>query len=205
MNNSEPRVEEAEDSYSIPEEEKQKRIQNYISKIIKLLDPAASREGMIKTPKRYSEAIMEMTRGNSVNIEKLINKAVFDSQGFNDIVVVKNMKYNSLCEHHLLPFYGEISVGYIPKGKILGLSKFPRIVDAMSKKFTLQEKLTMEIAEIINKHIEPQGVVVVANGSHSCMSFRGIKAIDSKTNTIYTLGAFKNSETLDRFYKLLDQ
>jgi GTP cyclohydrolase I len=193
-----------EDLYYINDEEKQKKIQLYINKIIHLVDPDAKREGMKKTPKRYSEALMEMTKGYSINMDKIINNAIFDSNGFNDIILVKNMKYNSLCEHHLLPFFGEVAIGYIPKDKILGLSKFPRIVDAISKKFTLQEKFTMDIANFIQKTLNPEGVIVVANGVHSCMCFRGIKAIDSKTNTVYTVGQFKNTDKLNAFFKLLE-
>ena len=190
------------ESFNLSEDEKMVRLQKYIKKIIELVDPDPNREGMKKTPKRYSEALIELTKGNTIDFDKVINNAIFDAEGYNDMIIIKNLSYNSMCEHHLMPFFGEITIGYIPKDKILGLSKFPRIVDCLSKKFTLQEKLTMDIADLIQKTLNPEGLVVTATGVHSCMCFRGIKASGSQTNTIYSFGSLKKSEIMDYFLKL---
>lgn len=180
-----------------------KQIEQHMSKILKLLNPNAQPEIMLKTPGRYADAMIEMTKGYDLDLEKLMNEAVFDSEKYHEIIIVKDIHFSSLCEHHLLPFFGDCCIGYIPDKKILGLSKFPRLVDALSKKLHLQERLTKEIADGIHKLLEPYGVVVLINSIHSCMCFRGIKAFDAKTQTIYTTGKFKEKESLDLFFQML--
>lgn len=160
-------------------------------------------EVLENTPKRFVKAFAELTSGYYINIKELILSAVFDSEGYNDIVLVDDIHFNSLCEHHLLPFNGEVSIAYIPNGKILGLSKFARLVDAYSKRLSLQERLTKEIATALDTYLDPKGVVVMITSAHSCMSIRGAKSLGSKTKTIYTTGEFKNSnDSLNRFFSL---
>lgn len=160
-------------------------------------------EVLENTPKRFVKAFAELTSGYHINIKELILSAVFDSEGYDDIVLVDDIHFNSLCEHHLLPFNGEVSIAYIPNGKILGLSKFARLVEAYSKRLSLQERLTKEIATALETYLEPKGVVVMITSAHSCMSIRGVKSMGSKTKTVYTTGEFKtNNESLNKFFSL---
>lgn len=184
-------------------ESKRRQIENEMKKIVCLLNPNADQEILTKTPLRYTDAMLEMTKGYYDDVQKLLRDAVFDCEKYNEILIVKDINFSSMCEHHLLPFFGNVSVGYIPNEKILGLSKFPRLVESVSKKLHLQERLTKEIADAIEQALDPTGVVVIDESIHSCMCFRGIKAFDSKTLSIYTLGKFKEKETLDRFFQLL--
>lgn len=160
-------------------------------------------EVLENTPKRFVKAFAELTSGYYINIKELILSAVFDSEGYDDIVLVDDIHFNSLCEHHLLPFNGEVSIAYIPNGKILGLNKFARLVEAYSKRLSLQERLTKEIAMALETYLEPKGVVVMITSAHSCMSIRGVKSLGSKTKTVYTTGEFKSkTESLNRFFSL---
>ena len=160
-------------------------------------------EVLENTPKRFIKAFTELTSGYHINVKELILSAVFDSEGYDDIVLVDDIHFNSLCEHHLLPFNGEVSIGYIPSGKILGLSKFARLVEAYSKRLSLQERLTKEIALALDTYLQPKGVVVMITSSHSCMSIRGVKSLGSKTKTVFTTGEFKSKqESLNKFFLL---
>jgi GTP cyclohydrolase I len=179
------------------------KIAKLIKEMLEIVNPNLDEEIMSKTPFRYAEALLELTEGTSENQVELISGAVFNSQGFDDLIIVKDISFNSMCEHQLLPFFGECTIGYIPKDKILGLSKFPRLVGSLSKKLHIQERLTKEIADIINKVLTPEGVIVKLSSSHSCMCFRGVKSFNSKTDTIYTIGSMKDSKNLDKFFNLL--
>lgn len=179
-------------------------IADLVSKLIEIISPNASEEVKNKTPKRYAEALLELTRGYRESPSRLISEAVFDSEGYDQLIVVKDINFSSVCEHHLLPFFGECSIGYIPRGKILGLSKFPRLVDCLASKLQIQERLTKEIAEELQNALDSQGVVVKISSAHSCMSFRGIKSFNAKTDTIYTLGSLNEKENLNKFFSLVN-
>jgi GTP cyclohydrolase I len=179
------------------------QIAKLMKEMIEILNPNAESEIMSKTPFRFAEAMLELTQGQHENAMETISDAIFDSEGFDDIILVKHINFNSICEHHLLPFFGECTIGYIPDGKILGLSKFPRLVQSLSKKMHIQERLTKEIAEHINKALNPLGVVVMLSSTHSCMCFRGVKSFNSKTDTIYTLGSLRQKDNLDKFFSIL--
>lgn len=179
------------------------QIAKLVKEMLEILNPNANSEIMSKTPFRYAEAMLELTKGQNENSLDTISNAIFDSEGYDDMIIVKDISFSSICEHHLLPFFGDCTVGYIPKGKILGLSKFPRLIQSLSKKMNIQERLTKEIAEHINKALEPSGVVVFVSSTHTCMCFRGVKSFNSKTDSIYTMGELKQKENIDKFFSML--
>lgn len=149
-----------------------------------------SREGLHDTPKRVAKAYAELVSGYTTDPQKLINNAVFDVE-YDDMVIVTDIEYYSLCEHHMLPFMGHAHVAYIPGKKVVGLSKIPRIVDMFSRRLQVQERLTRQIAEFIDEVLEPQGVAVVMSGQHMCSMIRGVKKHDSGMTTSTMLGDFK--------------
>ncbi len=182
---------------------KEEKIAEHMRQILLLANPDLTDELLEKTPIRYAKALTEFTEGYRDNIDYLLKDAVFTCENYKDLIIVQDITFISTCEHHLLPFYGECVIGYIPKQKILGLSKFPRLVNSLSKKFQLQERLTRDIAEVLNRYLEPEGVVVLMKASHSCMCFRGVKSLNSLTKTIYKLGTLNEKENMDRFMDLL--
>lgn len=184
---------------------KEEKISQLMEEIFKIVNPNADEEIKQKTPMRYAKALMEFTQGYSDDLDDLLKDAVFKSEGYDDLIVIKDISFSSTCEHHMLPFFGECTIGYIPNEKILGLSKFPRLVQSVSRKFQLQERLTKEVADNINKYLSPVGVVVLMKASHSCMCFRGIKSWKSETQTIYTLGNLKKKENLDKFLQMVSE
>jgi GTP cyclohydrolase IA len=149
------------------------------------------REGLTRTPERVEASLKFLTRGYRLDVEKVINGALFDAT-YDEMVVVKDIEIYSLCEHHLLPFYGKCHIAYIPNRKIVGLSKMPRIVDVFSRRLQVQERLTTQIASALNKYLEPQGVGVVIEAFHLCMMMRGVQKQNSKTITSCMLGRFKS-------------
>jgi GTP cyclohydrolase I len=153
-----------------------------------------SREGLLKTPHRVAKAYDELLSGYRVDPAKLINGALFDVE-YHDMVIVKNIEFYSLCEHHMLPFYGHVSVAYIPQGKVIGLSKIPRIVDMFARRLQVQERMTHQIAEFIHEVLQPMGVAVVAEGVHMCSMMRGVKKSDSSMTTSSMIGQFKENST----------
>tara|TARA_B100002052_G_scaffold299184_1_gene336125 strand:+ start:14178 stop:14726 length:549 start_codon:yes stop_codon:yes gene_type:complete len=162
-----------------------------------------NREGLIKTPLRVSKSWAFLTRGYGQKIDDLVNDAIFhvDNQ---DMIIVKDINYYSLCEHHLLPFMGKVHVGYIPDGKVLGLSKIPRIVDMFARRLQLQERLTHQIANSINNFLKPKGVAVVAEGQHLCMQMRGVEKQNSTMQTSSMTGIFmKENKTRKEFLNLI--
>jgi GTP cyclohydrolase I len=194
-----------DDGKSLNENDMQtSRLAKLIKEMLLILNPNPKEEILTKTPLRYAEAMMELTESNRKIYTDPFCEAIFDSEGYDDMIVVKKINFNSICEHHLLPFFGDVSIGYLPNKKILGLSKFPRMVQLLSKKMTIQERLTKEIAENINSCLDPHGVVVTMSSTHSCMCFRGIKSFNSKTETIYSIGQMKMQENIDKFFKLLN-
>lgn len=161
------------------------------------------RPGLEKTPQRVEKTWKFLTKGYSQNIDEIINGAIFPTED-NGMIVVKDIDFFSLCEHHLLPFFGKVHIGYIPKNSIIGLSKLPRIVEVFSRRFQVQERVTSQIADSINKAIAPQGVMVVADAIHTCMAMRGVQKVNSKTITSCVLGEFKrNPATRNEFLQLI--
>ena len=178
-----------------------------VEKIVKTLlveigeDP--TREGLEKTPHRVAEAYEFLTAGYDKNIEEVLNDAVF-SVKYDEMVLVKNIDFYSLCEHHLLPFYGKVHVAYIPNGKIVGLSKIPRIVDVFARRLQVQERMTQEIADTLNKYLEPQGVAVVSEAYHMCMMMRGVEKQNSSATASAVHGIFKeDARTRAEFMNLI--
>ncbi|MCH7782274.1 GTP cyclohydrolase I FolE [candidate division KSB1 bacterium] len=163
------------------------------------------REGLQRTPKRVSEAFEFLTKGYSENLESLVNNAIF-KENYDEMVLVKNIDIFSMCEHHLLPFVGVCHVGYIPDGKIIGLSKIPRIVEMFSRRLQVQERLTDQIAESIDSVLKPKGIGVVINARHLCMMMRGIEKQNTVVTTSSMLGSFKkNQRTRSEFLSLINQ
>ncbi len=161
------------------------------------------REGLAKTPTRVAKALRELTSGYHVDIDRLINGALFDVT-YSEMVVVKDIGFYSLCEHHLLPFFGTCHVAYIPDGKVLGLSKIPRIVEVFSRRLQVQERLTSQIADIMQTKINPLGVAVVMEARHLCMEMRGAQSKNSPTVTSAMIGAFrKDPRTREEFLGLI--
>lgn len=181
------------------------KVSKLMREILETINPKAKEEIINKTPIRFAESLIEFTQGYHDDLDAIIPDAVFDSEDFNDMIIVKDIMFSSICEHHLLPFFGDCAIGYIPKKKILGLSKFPRLVLSLSKKMQLQERLTKEIVDAINLYLEPSGVVVIINAAHSCMCYRGIKSWDAKTQTIFTSGCLKEKDNLDKFFNMLNR
>ncbi len=154
-----------------------------------------NREGLLETPKRVARAYQELVSGHTTDPKQLLNNAIFDIE-YDDLVVVNDIEFYSLCEHHLLPFAGHAHVAYIPNKKIVGLSKIPRIIDMFSRRLQMQERLTRQIAEFLDEILEPRGVAVVMTGQHMCSMIRGVKKHDSNLTTSAMLGEFKHSGEL---------
>ena len=152
----------------------------------------ATREGLVKTPIRVARALSFLTSGYAANIDEILNGALF-TVDYNEMVIVRDIDYYSLCEHHLLPFFGKCHVAYIPNGRVIGLSKIPRLVNMFARRLQIQERLTSQIAETIRDAVNPTGVAVVCEGTHLCMSMRGVEKQNSTAVTSAMLGAFQNS------------
>ena len=161
-----------------------------------------NREGLVKTPDRVARAILEATAGYNEDPETILRGAMF-KEDYSQMVIVKDIDFYSLCEHHLLPFFGKVHVAYIPNGYITGLSKIARVVDAFSRRLQVQERLTLQIKECIQKTLNPLGVMVVVEAQHLCMQMRGIKKQNSITTTSDFCGAFNQAKTREEFMNLL--
>ena len=156
-----------------PKELKQARIEAAVQEILRDIGEDPQREGLLKTPDRVARMYEELTAGYHVDTEKLINGAIFNVD-YDEMVVVKDIDFYSMCEHHMLPFYGRAHVAYIPNGKVVGLSKIPRIVEMFARRLQIQEQMTTQIADFIQNTLEPQGVAVVVEGVHMCSVMRGV-------------------------------
>lgn len=179
--------------------EKLNRLSFHVEKILELLGEDTKREGLLKTPLRVAKALTELTEGYGSNIDAMINRAVFE-ETYNEMVVVRDIRFYSLCEHHLLPFFGVAHVAYIPQGKIIGLSKLPKLVQVFAKRLQVQERMTQQVAEMLEQKLDPLGVAVVIEARHLCMEMRGARSHDSPTVTSAMLGAFRQSaRTRDEF------
>ena len=172
-----------------------KEIADHYEAILKLIGEDPEREGLIKTPERAAKALYAITRGYEQSAEEIASKAIFEHDG-SGMVIVKDIEFYSMCEHHILPFFGKICVGYLPKGKILGLSKLARIVDVFSKRLQVQERLTAQICREISKIIPNDGVIVACEGAHLCMKMRGVEKQDSATVTFESSGKFLENPEL---------
>lgn len=175
---------------------------NY-KEIITSLGEDSEREGLVKTPERVAKAMQYLTHGYDLDPDAIINQAIFHEE-YSEMVIVKEIELYSLCEHHMLPFFGKAHVAYIPKGKICGLSKIPRVVDAYSRRLQVQERLTIEIRDCIKRALDPQGVAVVIEASHMCMQMRGVQKQNSVTTSSAFTGIFlKNEATRKEFINLV--
>jgi GTP cyclohydrolase IA len=179
------------------------RIEELYQRLLVEIGEDPDREGLVRTPQRAAEAIRFLTQGYEQEIESVLNGAIF-AEEYDDMIIVKNIEFASLCEHHLLPFLGKCHVGYLPAGKIVGLSKIARLVDVFSRRLQVQERLTHQIAHALEEAIQPRGVAVVMEARHLCMMIRGVQKQTSKMVTSAVLGAFREDRrTRDEFMQLL--
>lgn len=177
--------------------------QSEIKTIISSLGEDVEREGLLKTPHRVQKALQHLTSGYTMDLDTILNEAVFE-ENIEEMIVVNNIEFYSMCEHHMLPFFGVCHVGYIPNGKIVGLSKIPRIVEMFSRRLQVQERMTQSIAQAIEKAIQPKGVAVVTEASHLCMMMRGVEKQQSKTISSSMLGNFrKDPKTRSEFLEFI--
>ena len=178
-------------------------LEGLFTKIIENLGEDPSREGLVKTPLRAAKAMEFLTSGYHQSIDEILNGAIFD-EDYDEMVIVKEIEFYSLCEHHILPFWGKCHVGYLPQNRIIGLSKIPRIVDMFARRLQVQERLTREIAEALETALEPRGVAVVIEGQHLCMMARGVEKQAPKMATNVMRGAFReDSSTRAEFLRCL--
>jgi len=172
--------------------------------ILEDLGEDVTREGLLKTPERASKAMQFLTQGYHQDASEILKSAMFD-ESYNEMIIVKNIELYSLCEHHMLPFFGKAHIAYIPNGKIVGLSKIPRVVDVFARRLQVQERLTKQILDCINNTLKPQGVAVVIEASHMCMMMRGVQKQNSVTTTSGFRGQFEKIETRNEFLKLISE
>jgi GTP cyclohydrolase I len=183
-------------------EEKIEQLKSHYKEILKLLGEDVDREGLLKTPERVAKAMLTLTRGYEMDAEEILNSAKF-KEDYNHMVIVKDINFFSLCEHHMLPFYGKVHVAYIPNGYITGLSKIARVVDVFSHRLQVQERMTLQIKECIQKALNPMGVMVVVEAKHMCMQMRGVEKENSITTTSDFSGAFNQAKTREEFLQLI--
>ena len=177
-------------------------LQELMKELLVRLDEDPERDGLLHTPERMERSMQYLTKGYRENPDETLLGAMFDV-AYDEMVIVKDIEIFSLCEHHLLPFFGKVHVAYIPQGKVIGLSKVPRLVDVFARRLQVQERLTTQIAEAIESAIKPQGVGVVVEARHLCMMMRGVEKQHSSTITSSMLGAFRKKETRDEFLSLI--
>jgi GTP cyclohydrolase I len=181
----------------------QKPFAPLIGEIIQALGEDPKREGLVRTPDRVEKAMRFLTSGYSADIGKIVNGAIYEVK-YDEMVIVKDIEFFSMCEHHMLPFFGKVHVAYIARNKVIGLSKLPRIIDVYARRLQIQERLTQEVAQCIQELLDPLGVGVIAEAQHFCMMMRGVEKQHSGTVTSAMLGAFRtNKETRDEFLSLI--
>jgi len=177
--------------------------QELLRELLVRLGEDPDRDGLLRTPERMQKALEYLTKGYREDPEAVLNDALFEVS-YDEMVIVKDIEMFSLCEHHLLPFFGKVHVAYIPNGKVVGLSKIPRLVDMFARRLQVQERLTVQIAEMIQKAIQPQGVGVVIEARHLCVMMRGVEKQHSSAVTSHMLGSFRSSEkTREEFLALI--
>lgn len=172
--------------------------------IIAAIGEDTKREGIVKTPERAAKAIQFLTQGYEQDAAQILKSAMFKEE-YENMVIVKDIELYSMCEHHMLPFFGKAHIAYIPNGYIVGLSKLPRIVDVFARRLQVQERLTKEILDCINDTLKPKGVAIVIEASHMCMMMRGVQKQNSMTTTSGFRGAFEKIETRNEFLKLIEK
>jgi len=173
--------------------------------VLEILGEDPSREGLVRTPERYEKAMRYLTSGYTTSLEEIVNNALFHVK-VDSMVIVKDIEFFSMCEHHMLPFFGKMHVAYLPKDKVIGLSKIPRIIDMYARRLQLQERLTQQVAEAMADVISPRGVGVLCEARHFCMMMRGVEKQHSGTVTSTMLGSFRtNKSTRDEFLSLINR
>jgi GTP cyclohydrolase I len=189
------------DVFDVPEQACTNEIECSVETILDAIGEDPTREGLARTPSRVARMYNELTAGYHVDPDQLINDAIFDVS-YDQMVVVKDIDYYSLCEHHMLPFLGQAHVAYIPNGRVIGLSKIPRIVEMFARRLQVQERMTQQIAEFLMDVLHPRGVAVVAEGLHMCAAMRGVKKANARMTTSAMLGTFQeNQVTRDEFFQ----
>lgn len=183
----------------------QELLAGHYKEIITLLGEDVDREGLIKTPTRVAKAMQFLTKGYREDPEAVLRSAMFKEEDYKQMVIVKDIDFFSLCEHHMLPFFGKAHVAYIPKNYITGLSKIPRVVDIFARRLQIQERLTMQIKDCIQRVLDPLGVMVVIEAQHMCMQMRGVEKQNSITTTSDFSGAFNQAKTRQEFMNLINQ
>lgn len=178
-------------------------IARHYEAIIKLIGEDVTREGLVKTPLRAAKAMAYVTRGYRQDADAIINDAIFTHEG-SDMVIVRDIEFHSLCEHHILPFFGKVSIGYIPDGRTIGLSKLARLVDFYARRLQVQERMTAQICRIVMEKLGAKGVIVSCTAEHLCMKMRGVEKQLSHTTTVESLGVFKESDRLrEEFFRAI--
>lgn len=186
----------------IPSEDTTQAIAQHVEQLLIHMGEDPRREGLVRTPHRVGEAMQFLTQGYKQDPEAILRAALFE-EDYRQMVVVKDITFYSLCEHHLLPFFGKVHVAYIPNGKITGLSKIARVVDVFARRLQVQERLTTQIKECIQQTLNPLGVMVVVEAEHLCMQMRGVQKQNSVTTTSDFTGAFNRPETREEFMNLI--
>lgn len=183
-------------------EEQIERLKDICLTSLEVIGEDTQREGLVKTPERMAKSFLELTRGYSMNPVETLQSAVFQ-EDYDQMVSVKDIEFYSLCEHHILPFFGKVHVAYIPNGYIVGLSKIPRMVDIFARRLQVQEHLTKQICDCLQQALNPLGAIVVIEAQHLCMQMRGVGKQGSRTTTMYYTGVFENIEKRKEFLNLI--
>ena len=189
---------EEQNTSSLSPQQRQQALESHYAAILELLGEDPQREGLLKTPRRVARAWLELTRGYDEDPIAILRSALF-KETYHNMVVVKDIEFYSLCEHHLLPFFGKVHIAYIPNGEITGLSKLARIVDTFSHRLQVQERMTQQIAHCIEEALHPQGVMVMVEARHLCMQMRGVGKQGAQTTTMHHIGAFNDPATRAEF------
>ena len=187
---------------TMSDQERDEALRHHYTQILQLLGEDPEREGLVKTPERVSKAMSFLTQGMAQSPEEILRSAMF-KEDYRQMVIVKDIDFYSLCEHHMLPFFGKVHIGYIPNGCITGLSKLPRVVDVFARRLQVQERLTMQIKDCIQSALNPLGVIVVIEAQHMCMQMRGVEKQNSYTTTSDFTGAFREAKTREEFMQLI--
>ena len=187
----------------MPPQDNEESIADLMQKILLKIGEDTERPGLVRTPQRADKALRFLTSGYETDVQSIVNGALFEEK-CDEMVVVKDIEFFSMCEHHLLPFFGKVHVAYLPKNKVIGLSKIPRIVNMFARRLQLQERLTQQVAEAVESAISPRGVAVLVEARHFCMMMRGVEKQHSGTVTSTMLGAFRaNKATRDEFLSIV--
>lgn len=179
-------------------------IAQHYKKILELIGEDVEREGLIKTPRRAAKALVDITRGYKQNTGEFVKSALFEYAG-SKVVVVKDIEFYSLCEHHILPFFGTVSIGYIPDGSMVGLSKLARVVDAFAHRLQVQERFTADICDSLYENLSSKGVIVAVSAGHLCMKMRGVEKQGANTLTLEYRGDFENPQLREEFFRMIKQ